>query len=236
MTLELKAKIREKKKSKLRALREKGLIPAIVYGPGHKPVLVKVDYSEFKKALKEAGETTIVKLKIEDKEKKESVKNVIIHDIAKNPVTDEFIHIDFYQVRMDKAITAEIPLVFEGEAPAVKSLEGTFVKNMNEIEVEGLPGDLPHEIKIDISSLKTFEDYIRIKDVNFPQGVKPLADQERVVASVEPPRSEEELAELEEKPEEEVEEVEKVGEEEPEEEVVTEEEPEESKPAEGEEK
>jgi len=207
MELELKAQTREETGRKLKILREKGFIPAVVYGSGHKPVSVHVNYEDFRKVFEKAGESTLIKLMVG-----EHAKNVLIHDIAKDPVTDKFIHIDFYQVRMDKVLTAEVSLVFEGEAPAVKSLDGILLKNITEVEVEALPKDLPREIKVDISSLDSFDKHIRIKDLQLPPGVKILAEPEEVVVSVEPPRSEEELKALEEKPEERVEEVEVVGE------------------------
>lgn len=199
--IELNTQDREAIGSKLKALREKGFIPAIVYGAGQKNISIQVDYQEFKKVFEEAGESTIIKLKIGDK-----AKNVLIHDIAKNPVNDKFIHVDFLQVRMDKVITAEVALVFEGEAPAVKELEGVLIKNITEVEVEALPKDLPHELKVDISGLETFDDHIKIKDLKLPEGVKVLVDSGETIASVTPPRTKEELEELEKMPEEVVEE------------------------------
>lgn len=207
MTLELKAQIRKEPGKKLKTLRGEGFIPAVVYGPGHKPTPIQVNYQEFNKVFEEAGESTLIKLKLDDQ-----VKNVLIHDITKNPVEDKFTHIDFYQVRMDKVIIAEVSLVFEGEAPAVKALDGILLKNITEIEVEALPKDLPHEIKVDISFLDSFDKHIRIKDLKLPSGVKVLAEPEEMVISVIPPRTEEELKELEAKPEEKIEEVEVVKE------------------------
>jgi len=205
--IELNVQIREPG-GNLKALRDKGLIPAVVYGEGQKNVSIQVDYHEFRKVLEQAGESTIIHLKIGDE-----ARNVLIHDVAKDPVSDDFIHVDFYHVRMDKVITTEVPLVFEGESSAIKNLEGTLIKTITEVEVEALPKDLPHELKVDISILETFDDHIKISDLKLPEGVKLKADSEEVIASVIPPRTEEELAELEEKPEEEIEEVEKEGEE-----------------------
>lgn len=201
--IELNAQNREATGNKLKTLREKGFIPAIVYGAGQKNISIQVDYQGFKKVFEEAGESTIIKLKIHPPAGGEA-KNVLIHDIAKDPINDKFIHIDFYQVRMDKAITAEVVLVFEGEAPAIKELEGTLVKSITEVEVEALPKDLPRELKVDISGLETFDDHIKIKDLKLPEGVKVLADSGETIASVAAPRTKEELEELEEKPEEEI--------------------------------
>ena len=207
MELELNAQKREITGKKVRTLREKGVIPAVVYGAGLKPVSIQIESKQFEKVFKIGGESTIIKLKTG-----EEIKNVLIHDIARDPVKDNIIHIDFYEVRMDQVITTEVPLVFEGESPAVKNLEGTLVKNLTEVEIEALPKDLPHEIKVDISILQTFDDHIKISDLKLSQGVKILEDPEEVVVLVTPPRTEEELKELEEKPAEKIEEAEAVAE------------------------
>jgi large subunit ribosomal protein L25 len=207
MTLELKAQVRNTVGKKLKSLREKGIIPGVVYGHGHKSISLEINYEEFRNVFEKAGESTLIKLMVG-----EHIKNVLIHDIARDPMSDKFIHVDFYQVRMDKTLTAEVQLVFVGEAPAVKNLDGILVKNITEVEVEALPKDLPHEIKVDISFLDSFDKRIRIKDLQLPVGVKVLAEPGEVVVSVEPPRTEEELKALEEKPEEKVEEVEVISE------------------------
>ncbi len=206
--IEINAKIRETLGKKVKTLRKEGIIPAVLYGIKVKSTPLEIDYNEFEKVYKEAGESTIVKLKTG----KEG-KNVLIYDVSRDPVTDKFTHIDFYAVRMDKLITTEVSLVFEGESPVVETEDGVLIKNITEVEVEALPTDLPREIKVDISTLKTFDDLIHIKDLKVSEGVKILAESEEVVVSVIPPRSEEELAALEEEVEEKVEEVEKVEEE-----------------------
>lgn len=207
MELELKAQMREDVGKKLKSLRKQGIIPAVVYGSGHKPISIQIDYKEFEKVFEKAGESTIIKLKVNlpaDKagspKLKVDDKNVLIYDIAKDPVSDKFIHVDFYQVRMDKAIKAEVPLVFAGEAPAVKTLEGVLIKNITEVEVEALPKDLPREINVDISVLDSFDKHIRVKDLILPPGVKLHLDPEEVIVSVLPPRAEEEIKPAEEKP------------------------------------
>jgi len=219
--LEINAETRKILRKKVKNLRDKGSIPAVLYGAKVKSTPLKISYNSFKKLYKEAGESTIIKLKIKnysndkqsDSNSKEEVKNVLIYDVEKNPVSGKFTHVDFYAVRMDKTITTEVPLVFKGESPAVEVDDGVLVKNIVEVEIEALPINLPHEIEVDISSLKSFDDAIHIKDLSIGEGVKILAEPDEVVASVVPPRSEEELAALE-KEVEEVKEVEREGEEE----------------------
>lgn len=140
---------------------------------------------------------------------------VLVHEIQRDPLSNNFIHIDFYQPSLKEETEAKIPLVFEGEAPAVKELSGTLVKHIQEIEVKALPQNLPHEIKVNIEGLKTFEDNVLVKDLPAPEGVKILKEPEEIVASVAPLKKVEE--ELEKPIEEKVEDVEKAGEKEKEE-------------------
>lgn len=211
--LNLTAKLRKEKAS---ILRQQGWIPAVLYGPKTKNQTLQVKEMDFDKVFDQAGESALINLKIKPIESKGKPQEslVLIHEIQKDPVTDEIIHVDFFAPRLDKKMHVTVPLLFEGHSLAVEDLDGTLVKNIQEVEVEVLPKDLPHELKVDISGLKTFEDKILIKDLDVPQDVKLLADPEEVIASAIPPRSEEEIAALEEAPEEKVEEVEKVGEEE----------------------
>ncbi|HEY4510667.1 MAG TPA: 50S ribosomal protein L25 [Candidatus Paceibacterota bacterium] len=167
----------------LKAFREKGKLPAVVYGRKKKPHSVFVNLADFKKVWKKAGESTLVELS-------EPKANVVIHDIAVDPMSDEPIHVDFYAVDMDKPITASVPVVFKGVSGAVKDLGGVLVKVMHEVEIEALPQDLPHELHVDISLLKTFEDRVSVKDIGLPKGVKATSKAEEVIALVEPPREE----------------------------------------------
>ena len=183
---------------KVKKLRGRGKLPGVVYGKGVEPELVSVGAKEFRRLYHEVGGNTLVLLEInEDKH------NVLIHEPARNPVTDEEVHVDFYRVNMSEKITTEVPLHFEGEAPAVHNLEGTLIRPLDNVQVECLPGDLPHALEISLDSLEDFEAAIHVSDLSVPEGVEILNDPEEVLAKVEPPRSEEELEELEETPAEE---------------------------------
>lgn len=204
--IRIKAKSREKG---VRGTEKKKQIPAILYGKGIKNQMVWVDYLDFSKAYEEAGESTILDLAIENNGKDHKV---LIYDIQNDPLTDEYSHVDFYQVRMDEEIETEVELEFVGESPAVKEMGGVLVKNMDSIEIKCLPVDLPGKINVDIGSIKTFEDYIYVKDLPISEKVKIEIDSETVVALVAPPRSEEELSELDEKVEVDIDQVEGIKE------------------------
>lgn len=194
----LEAKPRKILGKKVRRLRKEGILPAILYGHDIKPEPVLVKKTDFEKVYEVAGSSNIIKLSLDNK-----TLNVLAHEPDLHPVTGLPIHVDFYQVKMDEKIKTEIPLKFIGESKAVKELDGTLVINKDAIEVECLPKDLVSEIEVDTSPLQTFDDLIHIRDLKVPAGIEVLEEEDEVVASVESPRSEEELKELEEAPEEE---------------------------------
>lgn len=204
----LKAQVRGEKDKKAKELRKQDLIPAILYGHKVKPVPLAVDSSAFEKVFREAGESTLISLEINN----EKPRPVLIYEVQRDSLSGKFIHTDFYQVKMTEKVETAVPLKFVGKSRAVEEEGGTLVKNFDEIEVKALPDKLPHEIVVNISSLNTFNDIIHVKDLPISKEVEILADKERVVATVTPPRTKEELEKLEEEVEEKVEEVEAVRE------------------------
>ena len=201
-TLELKSEKRTLLGKKVKSLRRDGILPAVVYGGEDGTTPIELNRKEFSKVLKAAGETTLVKLFVGGK-----AKNVLIHDVSRDPMTEEVRHVDFYEVNMDEKITTKVPLVFIGEALAVSDLSGILVKAMQELEIRALPADLPHQIEVDISQLKTFDDNILVKDIKLPKSVETIEHKETSVAVVTPPRTEAEIEALSGQVEEKVEEV-----------------------------
>lgn len=202
--LTLSAKKRDLVGKKTRQLRKKGILPAVLYGFKIKNLNLEVDLKEFKKIYQEAGTSSLISLEVEKKK-----IPVLIKDFQKDPLSGEFLHVDFYHPSLKEEVEAFVPLEFVGEAPAVKELGATLIKHLDEIEVRALPLDLPHEIKVDLSSLKGFDDEILVKDLKVPQGVKILTKPEEIVVSLTPPEKLEE--ELEKPIEEEIIEPEVVG-------------------------
>ncbi len=213
---QLEAQKRTDTGSRLVALRAKGLVPAILYGKGKENINLAVEKNAFNRIFRQTGETSLLELAIAGESQPH---NVLIHDLQNDPVSDEPIHADFYEVRMDEEIETEVPLVFIGEAPAVKDLEGTLITNKTAVAVKCLPANIPHEITVNIAKLATFEDSIKVSDLQIPANIELLTDPEETIAIVNPPRSEEELAALEEKVEENVEAVGEAIEKKPEEEA-----------------
>jgi large subunit ribosomal protein L25 len=215
--ISLKVKIRKEVGKKVKKLREKDILPAVLYGPEIKESInLSVDIKEFYEIYKQAGESSLISLEVSSEtEAKPQKFLVLIRFAKKDPLSEQVIHADFFQPSLKKEIQTHIPMVFEGESLAVKDLEGTLIKNIQELEIKALPQNLPHEIKVNIDCLKTFEDNILIKDLVVPENVTVLKEPEEMVASVVPPAKVEE--ELEKPVEEKVEDIEKAGEKEKEE-------------------
>lgn len=186
--MDLQVQKREKFGKALKSLRKQGFIPAEFYGHGMKNEHLLVKRKEFEKVFKIAGENTIINL-----ERDEVKSPALIYEVARDYLTGEVIHVDFYGVRMDEKIQAKIPVDFVGESPAVKEKNGVINKTISEIEVESLPGDLPQRFTVDLSSLKDLDQSIYVRDLAVPSGVKILIDPATVIVTVTPPVKEEEI-------------------------------------------
>lgn len=189
----IKASARDIKKNSNKLIRKSGGIPAVLYGHKIKNLNLSVNSKEFGLIYKTAGESTILNLSVEGEK---APRNVLVYDVSLHPVESFISHIDFYEVKMDEKIKTRVPLIFEGESSAVKAEGGVLIKNIYEIEVEALPQNLPHEIKVDISKLATFHDTITLADLLIPDGVKMHGDPKEIIAKVAPPRTESEIAAL----------------------------------------
>lgn len=151
---------------KVKQLRRDNQLPAVLYGPNRKSTNISIDPLEFGRLFKDVGYSKLFDLEVEN----DKVK-VLVKDLQRNALTDEFIHIDLYQVNMKKDITADIPVVFSGESFAVKNNLGLLVHPMASVAVTCLPGDLPASLDVNIDELKEIGDVISAGDIKLPEGV-----------------------------------------------------------------
>lgn len=191
---ELKAEKRTIIGRKVQKGRDENKIPAVLYGHGITNENLFVDALTFERVYAEAGESTIIALNIGTGKP----VNVLIHDLQKDSLSGQVTHIDFFQVRMDEKIDTEVALEFIGEAPAVKEFGGVLVRNMETLQVSCLPADLPGHITIDLSSLATYDDRIIVADLALGEKITLHVPETTVIALVTPPRTEEEVAALDE--------------------------------------
>lgn len=176
-------------------LRRNGSVPCVIYGHEAKNQMLQCDERALHKAFAKAGESTLVELEIAGPEGGPSGKvPVLFKDIDFDPVSGREVHVDFYAVNMKEEIETQVPLHFEGEALAVKDLAGILVTPHDHVKVRCLPADLPHALTVDISPLQAFHDVITVAAIKLPKGVTIIESPETVVATVQEPRKEEEIA------------------------------------------
>jgi len=188
---------------KVKTLRQQGITPANIYGHGIPSQAVQLPTPDLARTIRVAGRNTMLQLHVEGERKR---RPVFFRDVQRNPITDEFLHVDFYQVSLKEKIKLEVPLIIVGEAPAVSVHQGILLQSINVIAMEGLPTDLPPHIEVDVSGLAEIDDAIHVKDLEMGPDVTLLVDPDLVVAKVAAPRLvEEEVEEGAEVPEEEVE-------------------------------
>lgn len=196
--LQLKVDKREALGSKVKNLREKGLLPANVYGPQIDSLPIKLSIDDFLQTFRQAGETELVYLKVKGESDE---RPVLIREVQAHPVTNRVLHVDFAQIDLSQETTAIVPLNFVGTSPAVKEGSGILLELTTEIEVRSLPTNIPSKIDIDISQLHQVDDFIEVQDLPLPEGVKTTAEETDLVCKIEEPKMEELEEEL---PEEEI--------------------------------
>ncbi|MET1258158.1 MAG: 50S ribosomal protein L25/general stress protein Ctc [Flavobacteriaceae bacterium] len=130
-----------------KALRNAGKVPCVLYG-GEKPIHFSADELSFKKLVYTPNAYTVV-IELENGEKLDA----IMQDIQFHPVTDKILHVDFYQLFQDKAVTLDIPVRLEGNSPGVRN-GGRLLFRKRKLSVKALPNLLPDEITVDISKLR----------------------------------------------------------------------------------
>lgn len=167
---------KELKKSASRRLRVSGKIPAVVYGQAG-AVAISVDAHDFELRFASFGENTVIKL-----ENGKTVYEVLVKDYQDDVLTGKVQHIDFYHVSATKTLHAKVPVHLTGNAVGVRN-GGLLETVTHELEVECLAKDIPHDIKVDVSTLD-MNASIYVRDLKIPAGVKVLTNSDAVVAHV----------------------------------------------------
>lgn len=167
-------------------LRANKKLPAVVYGKSQEAISLTLDYSEFLKMFRKAWESSIINLKVGKKE-----IEVLVHSFQQEPVSGDYIHVDFYALTRGEAVTTKVHLSFIGESPAVK--EGGILEELTkEIEVKCLPRDLVNHFDVDLSLLKEIGDNIKASDLNLWEKYELVTSEEEVLVLISKPKVEKE--------------------------------------------
>lgn len=189
----LKVKLRDRVgKQYARKLRKEGGLPAILYGPHLKISLpLEIEQEDLRKFTSRLSEGEMVITLDIINEKKNKEREVIIKDVQRDCLNGNLQHIDFYEVTRGEEVATAVPLSFIGKAKGEKS-GGVVEHLLREVKIECLPQNIPLNIEIDVSSLE-IGDFVDIKNLAIPSGVKIINHpEERVVTVLHPTRVEEE--------------------------------------------
>ncbi|MBR2709897.1 50S ribosomal protein L25 [Candidatus Saccharibacteria bacterium] len=182
---------------KVKELRKSGKITSVIYGENHEPVLAMSDYNPTEKALMGAGYHSPIMLDVAGKKQLAIVKNVQV-----DPVSRQITNVEFQAISAKEVVTATTPIVLKdfAESEASKTYHFVYNQAIDEIEVKAKPADLPSELIVDASGMKSVEDKITLGDIALPSGVEfadKELDKEQVVASLYDPAAEAEKREAE---------------------------------------
>ena len=190
MDLELTLDAREAHGKANKRLRREGVVPGVVFGKGEPSTPVQVDAKTFETLYRAAGRTSVVQIKMPGQR---AATSGIIKSVQRNPLSGGAIHVDIFLVNLTTEMEIDVPLVFVGVSPAVEETGGTLLHNLSSLHVKALPNDIPHEITVDVSVLRTLDVAIHVRDLNLNRDlVQVLTDGDTLVATVVPPRAEEE--------------------------------------------
>ncbi len=177
----LEAEKRTRMGKKVKALRREGITPANIFGHNVNSLAIQVNTLEAEKILAKAGATQMIMIKGPSFKKS---RRVLTKGVARDPLNGKLIHIDFHQVSLKDKVKVEVPLIFEGEAPASRSKDLVVLENLRSVEVECLPTDIPANIAIDISNLEEAGDSILVSDLDLDANVTVLTNAEDVLIKV----------------------------------------------------
>lgn len=194
--IELKTNIRKTVgNGPARALRRQGQIPAVLYGPKTEPVLLAVAGSDLEQLLKKGKSGQIV-LNLVIQNGETSTRPAMIKELQIHPLSRTFLHVDFYEISMDRKINVKIPVSTTGKSKGVED-GGILQLIRRELEVLCLPFEIPEVIEIDISELD-IGDSIHVGDISLEGNIEFLDDAHFTVVTVLSPRVEEAVGEEEE--------------------------------------
>ena len=172
----LQATRRSKTGKTAKALRREGVLPAVMYGHNVEPVSISLDAHTTAMALSGLSTSAIIDIDIEGEKRAALVREKQM-DYLKNRI----IHIDFQIVSLTETIRTEVAILQHGVSPVVRDENAVLVQNLSSVEVEALPGNLPEQFTVDISSVKNIGDAIYVRDLPIPEGVTVLTPSDEVV-------------------------------------------------------
>ena len=187
MDLEIAVNARDVHGKQNKRLRSTGVVPGVLFGKKIGSIPVQVDAKALEVLYHQAGRTGVVKVSVDGGQP----TSAIIKSVQRNPLTRRPLHVDLFAVDLTQEMFADIPLVFTGTSSAVEMEGAILFTSLDHLKVRGLPGDLPHEIDVDLAPLVDLESTIHVRDLVVDARITVVNDPDDLVAKVTPPREEE---------------------------------------------
>ncbi len=175
----LKAEPRHVGRHSNRELRNADRIPAVVYGQHIDAQAVSLVAKGLGLALQNSG-GSVIEMEIAG----QPTLHVLVRELQRNPIKHNIQHIDFLAVSMDQKVRVHVPIVAQGTAPVLSNADMVLVRNLDSVEIECLPGDIPQHLVADLSKLVTVDDEVLVKDLALPANIKLMTEGDHVVLAV----------------------------------------------------
>ena len=185
----IKATKRDVVGKQVKALRREGKLPGVIYGRHTEPVNINLESQTASRALAMLTSSSLVTIDVEGTE-----YFALVREKQRDYIKNRLLHVDFLAVSLTEKLRTRVDVRFIGVSPAVKDFNAVMVHNLETLEVECLPADLPERIDLDISVLAKPGDGFRVKDVVVPDTIRLLDDPETMVAVATFAKVEEETA------------------------------------------
>ena len=166
---------------KTRFLRRQGITPAHLFGHNLQSLALQCDTAQLQHIIAQAGMTRLISLKIENDK---PPRSVFIREIQRDAVSRQLLHVDFYQVKKEEKIAVDIPIVLVGEAPAMKEKGRILTHGVTSLSIECLPGNVPPQLEVNLSSLEEVEQAIHVKDIILSPDITVNVDPDQLVVKV----------------------------------------------------
>jgi large subunit ribosomal protein L25 len=186
--LVLTVEYRDVNGKKVSTLRNEGITPVHMYGPGIDPRSLQCDTALVDKIVSEAGGNIPVTINLAG----EDDEVCFIREVQYHPVKDVIIHVDFMKVDVTKEVEAQVPVIIQGTSPAVRNLGGTLLQPLQAVTVRALPMEIPAQLTLKAEVLVDYDTNLYVRDLVDMDSVAIINDESELIASVVPPRIERE--------------------------------------------
>lgn len=162
-------------------LRRDGVMPANIYGRGLPSTAVQLASRDVRTLLHDHGLNTLINLQVQGEGQP---RPVVVRTVQRHPVSHQLEHVDFYQVDLARPIQGPVPIVLNGEAPAVQTYRGLLLQSQETVVLEALPAQMPTHLEVSVAGMRAPDATLTAGDIPLPAGVTLITPPDVVVAQI----------------------------------------------------